>query len=106
VNGTPFYLLTLVLALVLTAAGQVLFKHYYRTRKPWDRYLAVTLFVAVPVINFVSLRGLPFGLVYMSTAGTQVLVLVMSYFFLGERIPPRALPAIGLILAGIAIYGI
>lgn len=105
-SGVPFYLLTLLLALLLTAAGQVLFKHYYRTRRPWDRYLAVALFVAVPAINFVSLRGLPFGLVYMSTAGTQVLVLVMSYFFLGERIPARALPAVGLILAGIVIYGI
>lgn len=105
-SGMGIYLLALLLALLLTAAGQVLFKRYHHTRRPWDRRLAVALFVAVPVINFVSLRGLSFGLVYMSTAATQVLVLLMSHLFLGERIPPRALPGIALILAGIVLYGI
>ena len=101
-----FYLLTLATALLFTAGGQVLFKRYYAHRRPSDRYLAVALFLAVPVVNFVSLRGLPFGFVYMATATTHILVLGMSHFFLGERIPPRALPGIALILAGIVLYGI
>jgi uncharacterized membrane protein len=42
----------------------------------------------------------------MSTAATHILVLLMSFFFLGERIPSRVLPGVALILAGILVYGL
>lgn len=101
-----FPVIALVASLVCTAAGMVTFKHYYRSRKRADFVWSVLLFAGVPVTTFFALRGLSLGFVYMSTAATHILVLGMSHFFLGERIPPRALPAIGLILAGIVIYGI
>lgn len=101
-----FSVIALVASLVCTAAGMVTFKHYYRSRRRTDFIWSVLLFAGVPVTTFFALRSLSLGFVYMSTAATHILVLGMSHFFLGERIPPRALPAIGLILAGIVIYGI
>lgn len=100
-----FPVLALIASLVCTAAGMVQFKHYYRTRRRRDFVGSVLLFAGVPVTTFFALRGLSLGFVYMSTAATHILVLGMSHFFLGERIPPRALPGIALILAGIILYG-
>ena len=99
-------ILALAASLLCTAAGMVMFKHYYRSRLRLHFVLSIVLFAAVPLTTFLALRGLSLGFVYMSTAATHILVLGMSHFFLGERIPPRALPAIGLILAGILFYGL
>ena len=98
------YMLMVIVAIVFTAGGQVLFKRYYLRHDRLDLYGAVALFVLVPVTNFVALRGMPFGFVYMSTAATQILVLLMSRFFLGEKLGKDALPGIALILAGIIVY--
>ena len=97
-------ILALAASLICTAAGMVTFKHYYRSRRRADLVWSVLLFAGVPLTTFLALRGLSLGLVYMATAATQVLVLLMSRFFLGERIGPKALPGIALILAGIIIY--
>jgi multidrug transporter EmrE-like cation transporter len=96
----------LAASLLCTAAGMVMFKHYYRSRKRLDFVWSILLFAAVPLTTFLALRSLSLGFVYMSTAATHILVLGMSHFFLGERVPQRALPAIGLILAGILLYGL
>ena len=98
--------LALAASLISTAGGMVMFKHYYRSRDRLHFAYSILLFAAVPLTTFVALQGLTLGLVYMSTAATHVLVLVMSFFFLGERIPPRVLPGVALILAGILVYGV
>jgi multidrug transporter EmrE-like cation transporter len=94
----------LVAGLLFTAAGQVCFKHYYASRRRLDLLAAFALFGLVPVMNFLALRGIAFGLVYMSTAVTQVLVLIMCWVFLGEKLQRSTLPGIALILAGIIVY--
>src|SRR5215469_9060568 len=87
----------LLAGLLFTAAGQVFFKHYYTSRRRLDLLAAVALFGLVPVMNFLALRGIAFGLVYMSTAVTQVLVLVMCRVFLGEKLQRSTLPGVALI---------
>ena len=96
----------LVAGLLFTAAGQVCFKHYYTSRRRMDLLAAVALFGLVPVVNFLALRGIAFGLVYMSTAVTQVLVLFMCWVFLGEKLQRSTLPGVVLILAGIIVYAL
>jgi drug/metabolite transporter (DMT)-like permease len=98
------YMLAVLVGIVFTAAGQVLFKRYHLSHRRLDLYGAVSLFVLVPLVNFVALRGVSFGLVYMSTAATQILVLLMCRVFLGEKLGREALPGIALILAGIIVY--
>src|SRR5262249_24331269 len=101
-----FYMLANALALLFTAGGQVQFKHYYTSRRRQDLLSALAMFGLVPVINFVALRGLPFGFVFILTAITPVLVLLICWFFLGEKLQRSALPGIALILAGIIVYAL
>ena len=102
---SPFLFWTaLVAGLLFTAAGQVQFKHYYSSHRRLDLLSALALFGLVPVVNFLALRGLSFGLVYMSTAVTQVLVLFMCWVFLGEKLQRSSLPGIALVVAGIIVY--
>jgi drug/metabolite transporter (DMT)-like permease len=106
-NGADFlsvYMLAVILGIVLTAGGQVLFKRYYQRHRRLDLLAALAMFGLVPLINFVALRGMSFGFVYMSTAATQILVLLMCRVFLGEKLGRDALPGIALILAGIIVY--
>ncbi len=104
---TPnIYMLGVIASLLLTAGGQVLFKRYYGSHRRLDLLAALAMFGLVPITNFIALRGLPFGFVYMSTAVTQVLVLVMSRMFLAERIHPKALPGVVLVVAGIIVYAL
>jgi multidrug transporter EmrE-like cation transporter len=98
--------LALAASLLCTAAGMVMFKHYYRSHKRADFFYSIALFAAVPLTTFFALRGLSLGFVYMSTAATHILVLGLSQLVLGERVPARVLPGIVLILAGIIAYGI
>ncbi|HEY3643795.1 MAG TPA: hypothetical protein VGM16_00535 [Gammaproteobacteria bacterium] len=106
-NGSSLlsvYMLAVIVGIVLTAGGQVLFKRYYLHHRRLDLFGALAMFGLVPLINFVALRGMSFGFVYMSTAATQILVLLMCRLFLGEKLGRDALPGILLILAGIIVY--
>lgn len=98
------YMLAVIVGIVLTAGGQVLFKRHYLHHRRLDLLGALAMFGLVPLINFVALRGMSFGFVYMSTAATQILVLLMCRVFLGEKLGRDALPGILLILAGIIVY--
>jgi multidrug transporter EmrE-like cation transporter len=105
-HSQALFWIALVAGLLFTAAGQVFFKHYYTSRRRLDLLAAVALFGLVPVVNFLALRGIAFGLVYMSTAVTQVLVLFMCWAFLGEKLRRQTLPGVVLILAGIIVYAL
>ena len=100
------YMLGVIASLLFTAGGQVQFKHYYHTHRRLDLLAALAMFGLVPLTNFVALRGLPFGFVYMSTAVTQVLVLLMSRLLLDEKIRIEALPGIVMVVAGIIVYAL
>jgi len=108
-NGSGFlsvYMLAVILGIVLTAGGQVQFKRYHLHHRRLDLLGSLAMFGLVPLINFVALRGMSFGFVYMSTAATQILVLLMCRVFLGEKLGREALPGILLILAGIIVYAL
>lgn len=96
--------LALAASLLCTAGGMVMFKRYYHSQRRSHIAYSILLFAAVPLTTFFALRSLSLGFVYMATAANHILVLGMSHIFLGERIPPRVLPGISLILAGILIY--
>ncbi|MGA7304153.1 MAG: hypothetical protein WBW88_04735 [Rhodothermales bacterium] len=96
----------LSLALVFTALGQLCYKVYFVRRRRLYVILAITLFVLVPPFAFLALRHLGLGLVYMSTALTQLMVLGLSRVVLKERIGGAHVVAMALIVAGVVLYGI
>lgn len=102
--GMHSSLTSLFFALLFTALGQMLFRmHFLRTGK---KYLiaALVTFMAVPICNYLALLNLTLALVYMSTALTHVMVLMMSHFFLKERLTIKHYISMSLIVLGIATY--
>lgn len=98
--------IALVAALVLTAVGQMTFKLYFTDRKFSTLVAAVLLFISVPVCSYLALRNLGIGLVYMSTAATQILVLLLARVVLKEQLTRDHLIAVVLITAGVVLYAV
>ena len=96
----------LATSLGCTALAQVAFKLYFRARRPWILGAAVALFLLVPFTTYNALRGLPLATVYIATAASQLLVVVLSLLFMGERLSPRQHAGFALTLAGILLYNI
>lgn len=96
--------LCLAIALFATATGQLLFKMYYVRARKVFLFSALGTFIVVPAFSYLALLNLSLAAVYMSTAFTNVLVLVMSRVFLKESIAGRHLIAMGFIVAGIVIF--
>jgi drug/metabolite transporter (DMT)-like permease len=69
-------------------------------------YLAAALstFLAVPLFSYLALIHLTLAFVYMSTALTHVMVLILSRMFLKEHITCRQYLSIVLIVIGIVIF--
>lgn len=96
----------LVIALLATAIGQLLFKLHYQ--RPGNRYLygALGTFILIPPVTYVALVNISLAAVYMSTALSNVLVLVMSRVVLKERISRRHAMAATLIIVGIMVFNL
>ncbi len=97
-------LLCLAIALFATATGQLLFKMYYVRARRVFLFSALGTFIIVPAFSYLALLNLSLAAVYMSTAFTNVLVLVMSRIFLDEIIAKRHMIAMAFIVAGIFIF--
>jgi drug/metabolite transporter (DMT)-like permease len=96
----------LLLVLLGTSVGQVLYKLYVQQRKLVLLLLAFSAFGAGPVLTYLALRVLNVGQVYMSTAATQVAVLVLSRYVLKESITRQQILATAVIVAGVVVYAI
>ncbi len=100
------YWLALSGALLSTALAQLFYKLYFRDRRNGLLVLSIGCFVSASVFAYLALKGLSLGMVYMSTALTQLLVMGLAHFVLGERITRDHGVAMGLIVSGIIIYAI
>jgi drug/metabolite transporter (DMT)-like permease len=96
----------LALSLVATALAQFSFKLYFRRRRPFSLACAVGLFLTVPFTTYHALRGLTLATVYVATAASQLLVVLLSLAFMGERYSPRQYVGFALVLAGILIFNL
>lgn len=96
----------LAFSLVATALAQVAFKFYFKRRNIGWILLAVTMFAAVPYTTYMALRGLSLSTVYVATAASQMLVVMLSMVLLGERYTSRQAAGFVLILAGIALFNL
>ena len=94
----------LALALLATALGQLLYKtaslHGSRVRLG----VAVACFCIAPIASYLALRSLSLATVYVSTAISQLLVVVLSMASFGERYGSRQWLGLGLILVGVVVF--
>jgi multidrug transporter EmrE-like cation transporter len=91
-------------ALVATAAGQVLFK-YASSRRSRPLVIAtILLFCLVPPASFLALRGLSLATVYISTALAQLLAVGAAMAVFGERYSRFQWIGLALILFGVGVF--
>lgn len=95
---------SLLLALLSTAAGQLLFRMHYVYKKKAYLIAALATFLAVPLFSYLALLNLTLAFVYMSTALTHIIVLVMSRLFLKEQLARKQYISMSLIVIGILVF--
>ncbi len=94
----------LAIALVTTALAQVAFKLYFMKRDWRLIIVATALFAMAPYATYRALETLALATVYVATAASQLLIVVLSLAVLGERYAPRQYAGLALVLAGIVLY--
>ncbi|TYO99020.1 hypothetical protein EDC39_104144 [Geothermobacter ehrlichii] len=98
------YWLSLLAALLGTAFAQFFYKVYFVKREKKYLFLTLLIFVNVPLFSYYALRAIDLNIVYMSTAVTQVIIVLLSKFGLNETIQFQKVCAIGIIILGMAVY--
>lgn len=96
----------LVLALLATAMGQLVFKQASERRSRARTVAAVALFCLVPLASYFALHTLSLATVYVSTAFTQILVVVVAMLCFGERYSAIQWAGFALILAGVVVFNL
>ena len=96
----------LVVSVTLVAVAQVTFKRSMTESNRLQFLGAMALFGVAQIGFFFALLGIEVGMVYMATALTHVIVLVLSHRWLGERMERGHLVAAGIVALGVLIYGI
>jgi multidrug transporter EmrE-like cation transporter len=96
----------LACAIVFTALAQVSFKLYSRRHNLSYLVLTIGLFCVVPFMNYLALRDLSMGVVYMSTGLTYVLIMFFSKYILYEPVGRQHVYAVTLIVSGVLVFNI
>lgn len=91
-------------ALTATAAGQLIYKKASITRSWPLTILAIAFFCIAPPTSYMALHQLSLATVYVSTAASQILVVLSSMFLFHERYSGRQWASLALILAGILLF--
>ena len=99
-------MLFLLLLTVFTALSQLFLKLSKTTHKRGYLYLSVFLFSSLPVLSYLALKSLTIGVVYMSTAVSQLFTLILSRYVLSEKINEKQFANIALIVTGLIIYNL
>lgn len=94
----------LALSIVSVAIAQVAFKLYFNRRQWRILACAIVFFIFVPYTSYNALKGLPLATVYVATAASQLLVVLISLGLLGERYSRSQYLGFLLVLAGMVIY--
>lgn len=96
--------LFLFMALGATALGQLVYKRACVVASRRMTAIAIVIFCVAPISSFLALNFLSLATVYVSTAISQVIVVLASISFFGERYSSRQWVALCLILAGVFIF--
>lgn len=94
----------LTVSLACTALAQVAFKVYFRRHRRDVLAAAIILFLLVPWTTYQALHGLSLATVYVATAASQLLVVLLSMSLLGERYSLRQTLGFCLVLAGVILF--
>lgn len=97
-------MMSLLLAVLTTSVGMVLYKLYVVHGTRALLLLTVLTFLLAPIFSFLALKVYTLDVVYMATSVNGLLVLWLSKMFLAESIFFRQYLGALLIALGVAIY--
>lgn len=72
----------------------------------WNFIIGGIIYAASALVNIYILRFLDYSVVYPLTAVTYIWTMLVSYFFLKEKITARKIAGVILIIAGAAIISL
>lgn len=101
-----FSMMALGAAILTTTAGQGFYKAYHFHRRSLFLVLAVGFFIITPLFAFLALRGLGIDTVYMSTALTHVLILLVAHHCFSEVISRTRWVGVSLVLLGLVVFNL
>lgn len=100
------YWLALSISYIVTAIGQVTYK-LFSLKKNWSYlFWSIAFFVIAPFTSYVALKKIPVGTVFIGAATSQVLIIVMSYYILKEKITRDHLISMAFILLGLFCFSL
>lgn len=99
-------ILALVMAILATAAGHVLFKWgAVRDALLW-KGAGVGMWALAPIFSLLALRQLSVGEVYVATAITPVITTIAGLTLFGESLSRRAAVGIMIVVCGVFLFGL
>jgi len=98
--------LALSVSFCATALGQVVYKLFAKSHAMRHLLASGMFFVVAVFTSYFALRQIGVGVVYIGTALTQILVLILSKYVLQEHLSRDHFIAIGLISIGLAAYAV
>lgn len=98
--------LLLTAVLLLTAAGQVFFKHHHVSQSRRSLVLAIGSFVTVVPMTFACVRLLGLGTVYVFMSLSYGLVAFLGHRLFGEPVGRRQAAGTLVIMAGCLVYNL
>ena len=96
------YFLIAISSVLIADISQIILKK--AAMKPYDAWYF--LFVVSTVCSVIALRKLPLSLSPMWQSLGQIFVVILSYFFLHEKITKGKLKGIAIIVLGIVIFSL
>ena len=113
-NNMLFYTILFLVSVFISSISQIILKKaatkyydaWYKAYLNFPVIFAYSLFVVSTVCSVIALKKLPLSLSPMWQSMGQIFVVVLSYFFLHEKITKAKLKGIGIIILGIILFSI
>lgn len=96
--------LSVLLTVLSTSSGQLLYKLFSLKKKLKLFFLAIFFFGFAQLSNYFALRSIPIGVTYMMMGSNYIIILFVSALILKERISRTQVYAVLLIVFGILMY--
>jgi len=98
--------LGLTCAILSTAFGQFLYKKFINTALKKFYFGSILLLLLAPIFSFFALKNIPIDIVYIFTALTVLIVMILSKVFLNEKNSFSTYLGVLLILIGVVLYAL
>jgi len=92
--------------LLFTAAGQMLFKYGTTSQNLRLTFVGLAFLALATLSSFFALRTFGIGMVYLSMGFSHVLIMLGSWYFLGESINRHRIIGSLLVIIGIFTYAL